>query len=96
MIEVVCDPGRQELTQRHDAESGVPPAAIEVGFRQVERRQSAKRFRSKRGKLVQQAGERSSLGCSELSEAIERVEGTGFALFQNNPRAPESRPLPPS
>src|SRR5262245_1153786 len=71
VIEVVRDPGGEQLTQRHDAELGMTAAAIEVRVGQSHRRDLPEVFLAERRKLVQQARERPALRRRELCEAIE-------------------------
>jgi hypothetical protein len=80
VIEIVRDPGGEELAQRHDAEFGVRPATIEVCVRQPERGQLAQGVLPCARELVEQAVQRASLRPAELREAIEPVERPCLAV----------------
>src|SRR5262249_59600728 len=84
VIEVVRHPGGEELTERHDAERGVSPSAIEVGVRQAQGFQVAQVVPAQRRELVQQARERSPLRRGELREPIELVEYVRLTVLQND------------
>ena len=73
MIEIVGHPCGEELTERHGAELRVPAATIKISIGQAESFQLAKVVLAQRRKLVEQAGQRSSLRRLELRKAIELV-----------------------
>jgi putative YphP/YqiW family bacilliredoxin len=84
VIEVVRNPGREQLAKRHRTQLRMPPAAIEIGTGEVERLKRVEIRLTQRGELVEEIGQRWSGGRRKLREPVERVEGARVAILQDD------------
>ena len=90
MIQIVRDPGGEQLSQGDGAEFRVLAAAIEIRLGELQRGQRSDALGARRRELVEQAGKPAAARMLELREAIELVEGPGVAMFQDDPRGIQS------
>src|SRR2546422_7285609 len=84
MVEIVRDPGCQELAQCHNAELRMTPAAIEIRRAHVERSQLPEIRLSERREVVEKIGQRPSGRRPKLGEPIESLERARLTVLQND------------
>jgi hypothetical protein len=80
VVEVVGDPGRQQLAQGDGTQLGVETPAREILRLEPERFKPVHVGVAQLGKGVEQLRQRSALGGLELGESVERLKGPGLAV----------------
>ena len=75
MIEIVRNPGGEELPQRDDAQRRVASATIQICVGDAERVELTQALLAQSAKLVEQMWKRKPLRVFELRQPIERLEG---------------------
>ena len=83
VIEVVSDPGGQQLPQRHGSERRVQTGPIERRLIDRQGRQLPDVGLAQVGELFEQRGDRSSCRLTELGEPVERFERDRVALLED-------------
>ena len=86
VVQVMDNPGGQELTERDGTEGGMPTAEIQVDLREVQSPQSLDVSRAEPRKFDEKFGERPAAAFLELGEAIEGLERLFFAGPENQLR----------
>ena len=87
MIEVVRDPGREELAQRNRSELRMASRPVEIGVCHAQCCQLTHIVAAQCRELVEQAVERASSRYFELGKAIELVERPALAVVEDDARA---------
>src|SRR4051812_40163603 len=82
--QVVRDPRRQQLTERHGSELGMFSFERELRLGQSPSRERRQTVRSSSGEFVEQLLQRLALTLPELREPIERLEAAIRALCEND------------
>lgn len=77
-------PGGEELGQGDGAEGGMGSAEGELPRGEVECAKVAEVGRAELGEFVEELGERLACAVALLGEAVERLEGTGLAVGEDD------------
>ena len=82
--EVVRDPGREELAKGDEAEFRVAADKRQLGTGELPASNRGDVVATQRAKAVKKLGKGPAREPSELSETIERLEGTGLSMLEND------------